>query len=203
MAFVTDEKKLDEIYREMVEEKVADKKKERSWLNKIPMNYRLYGLIVIVIGTWYVFTYKPKITYVLIGVAFIIIAIYLLTQGEIEPRKLTERETAESLKRKLRDMQRDGRLPEGKITVDPEGRERSRGGKPWKREHGWHLIDKDRIKYTYSADMNIWDGEMLGNKDRPTGFTGHEAPDIEMIPPKELRWEAERERFIDRWKKKR
>lgn len=197
----TDDDQADEIYEEINKEIEASKQKERGWIAKLSPKTRVIIIIVVGAGLWYIITNKVPFMKALPWIAFGAFVVYMLTQGEADPKKLTEAQTAACLYRHLKDMQRTSfggkaRLGPGRIKVNPEGKELWLRGKPWKREHSFIILDENNIPRTYSADINIWDGDLISIKKRPSGYTGHEPRDIEILPDKGLQLEKRREEFL-------
>jgi hypothetical protein len=196
----------DQLYEEVEKNVAAEKIKEKSWVNKLTPKMRVGITLVVGATLYYIVSKKIPFMKALPWIAFIIFGIYMLTQGEADPKKLTEAQTAACLYRKLKDMQRTSlggkpRLPPGRIIVPPEGKEIWLDKKPWKRVHSFRIIDENNIPRQFSAEMNIWDGDLIGIQRRPSGFTGSEVDHIKMVWDEKIRNERERERYMNRGKR--
>ena len=132
-----DDRKADETYHELEKEILERRKKEKNPLNRLTPKMRIGLAAAIAVGIWYVTTYKVPTGKALLWAGAFLIVVYILLSGEPDMRKLTERECAESLYHKLRDMQKHPlgthkRVTDGRIEIGYVGKERWLNGRPWK-----------------------------------------------------------------------
>jgi hypothetical protein len=197
----------DEIYEERVREVEDNRKKEKSWTSKLTPEIKVAIILAVGGGGWYVMTHPEMNKWQAAAVAlFVVFAIWLWLQGDVDPKKLTEAQTAAFLYKHLKLMQRTQmgdkpRLEPGRIRVTVEGKEVSTDGRPWKRVHSFTLTDAKGVPKMYSAEVNIWDGEPMGFQRRLSGFTGAEIERIKILPGKDLRDEMQRQKWMAKAKR--
>jgi hypothetical protein len=196
-----EDRKADEVYQELQQEVHQNRAKEKSWIFNLDNKVKI-GMVVVVLVTLYYAT-KGKLSFLqatgIIGVVALII--YLFFQQAEGPRKLTEKECAISLYQKLRDMQKNPlgsyyRLARGKVIVGFIGKERWLEGKPWKREIAFTIKLDNGLEKQYSSEINVWDGDIIGVRDRTGGYSGGESRDVDIIASKALRDEKAQQKYM-------
>lgn len=193
--------KADEAYHELQQEIEEKKKKDTNPITKLSTTWKMILGGAILVGIWYFTTFEVSSGRMLLYVIGFIVVAYILLSGEVEMKKLTEKQCAQSLYFKLREMQKESlgtyrRVPDGEIQIGFVGRERWLNNRPWKREIGFSIINRDGIERLFSAEINVWDGDIIGVKRRQDGFTGHEPRDTEVVMSRDIRFEKARDDYL-------
>jgi len=190
MAEPIGEDKVNQIHEELL--KAREEKEKQGMISKIPYESRKYLAIAIIIAVYYMYKTDLELSKGLLWVGGAMLILYLFLQDETKSRRLTEQECVISLQKKLawKQKYRLGKhyqLPQGEIVIELVGKERWIEGKPWKREMGFYIIPgQTKFKKYYSAEIDVWSGDIIGLRERPKKYTGSESPDMKYIASKEV-----------------
>ena len=124
--------------------------------------------------------------------AFIVLIVYLMGQKTEEAGYLTDEEAKNILYTKLRHKQLyTSEVPDGKIDVDMRTKEIEVDYKPWKREIGFSITDRNTgLKEYFVAEMNIQKSDRPGDiksiADCPGKFDGRTSRDVKVVMGKDI-----------------
>lgn len=198
-----EEENPDQIYEEL-RARQEQNQKSKSFIHRIPKKTRLYMAAGIFVFLYYAQVKELQFTKVLMWLGIGLAAIWLLFDEKDGPRELTERECYLSLVKNMLWMQNNpvGGIyridPEAKVTVEPVGKKLWLSGSPWKRVFKVMLRKTSGVEDTYTADVDIYNGDLIGMQLRPEGYRGSESPDLKTIAHEDLRKERMATRYLDK-----
>lgn len=200
---VLEEENPDQVYAEL-RARQEQSKKTKSFVQRIPKRTRFYIAIAIVVFLYYAQVKQLQFSKVLMWLGIGVAAVWLMFDETNGPRELTERECYLSLVNNILWMQNnpvDGVYrvkPDVKVTVEPVGKKRWLGDKPWKRVFKVIFQKPSGVEDTYTAEVDIYTGDLIGMQLRPEGYRGSESPDLQTIAHEDLRKERMATRYMDK-----
>lgn len=193
------EQKINQIHEELL--KKEDDKKKEGMFDRIPYESRKWLGLGIAAVLYYVYRNDVDLGKGILILGGALLIMFIFTQGGSKESRLTEQECAISLYKKLLWKQqyllgKQRQLPKGEIFIDIAGKERWIEGKPWKREIGFYIIPYNTklIKH-YSAEIDVWSGDIICIRNRVKRYTGSESPDLRYIASLDLQKEKRYHEF--------
>jgi hypothetical protein len=125
-------------------------------------------------------------------IGILIVIMVLGAQGDNARRQLIpEPQLKAILKTKLKDKQRisPSEIPNGDIEVLLPCKLKKIEGNPTKYVFSFKITSPGGLEKVYTAEMNPYDGYLMGFEERPMGFKGTEVTDVNFIRRKEDVWE--------------
>jgi len=195
---------------ERIEQSFKDVEKESEKRKVNPLQFfsskALFWIGLCLVGLFWLYsTQKVKFGEALALFAFIVIVVYLMGQKTEEAGYLTDEEAKNILYTKLRYKQvYTNEVPDGVILVDMRTKEISVDMKPWKREIGFSVTDRNTgLKEYFVAEVNILKadrpGDIISIADCPGKFDGKMSRDIKLIMGKDI-WQEKK--YSDLMKRK-
>jgi len=198
----SDEKELDDLNVDVRERRWRDDRP--GFIDRIPPRARFWSGIGAVAWIWYGqrqgYTWGKIGLWLGIGAALL----YFMFQNSGLKRELTDRECRISLAQQLRWLQQtpmNGVLtvePGVKLAISQVGQKLYQDGNPWKREYRVEFHQHDGTVDTYSAGIDIYNGDLINLIERRAGYDGSESPNIKTIMSSDLKRTAAAEGFIRR-----
>lgn len=190
-----EDKEIKEAYEEYVKHRDEQKKTTpKVLLGNIPQRviigiFLLTGFLMYL--TFVTETLERNIfTWYIVIVLLLVIA--LGVQGESDKQHLIpEQQLKAVLYTKLKEKQRTSptEVPMGDINLLLPCKLKKIEGKPIKYVMSFKIITPSGLEKYFTAEMNPYDGYLMGFEDRPAGFSGTEISDIAFIRKKEDIWE--------------
>lgn len=190
-----EDKEIKEAYEEYVKYREEQKKTTpKALLGNIPQR--------VIIGIFLLTGFLMYLTFVTETLErnyftwYIVIVLLLLialgAQGESDKKHLIpEQQLKAVLYTKLKEKQRISptEVPMGDINVLLPCKLKKIEGRPIKYVMSFKIITSSGLEKYFTAEMNPFDGYLMGFEDRPAGFRGTEVSDIAFIRKKEDVWE--------------
>lgn len=193
-----DYKEEDEEIKEAYEEYQAlreaqTKQSPRNVIQNIPQKFWI-GLAIIISFLGYLTFIReslPQSTFFWFVIGALILIIVLSTQKEGEARRLIPEQQLKSiLYVKLKEKQRISptEVPMGDISVLLPCKLKKIEGTPTKYVLSFKVTTPSGYEKFYTAEMNPYDGYLMGFEERPAGFRGVEVSDVKFIRHREDQW---------------
>lgn len=182
------DKAVEESYEEYRKDKESPTKKIHSSFSRKQI---IITAVVIAIAGYLIFIAKvfhDKERWYLIG-AIAIVLYLLFKQGDVEASIITMREAMAIVKKEVDHMQHNTyQIPQGNTRVAPIAKLKHMEGKPTKWRVGVE-VETHRFKHKqYIAEVEPYEGYVMGIYEVPRGFGEIDKPDVKFILPKELQW---------------
>jgi len=189
-----EEEKIEKTFKDI--EKESERRKASPW--QFFSSKALFWIGIAILGLWWLYsTQKLKFNEIIVVFAVILLVVYLMGQKQEEAGYLTDEEAKDILYTKLKHKQvYTNEVPDGDIIVDMRTKEISVDMKPWKREIGFSVTDRNTgLKEYFVAEMNILKadrpGDIISIADCPGKFDGKMSRDIKLIMGKDI-WQEKK-----------
>ena len=190
-----DEKDIKESYEEY--ERIREQQTKatpKNILQNIPRGVLIGVFLAALVLFYLVFVSKALesnafLYFLVIAVIFIIL---MSVQEDGDTRKLIpEKQLKSVLYTKLKEKQRMSptEVPMGEINILLASKLKKIEGIPVKYVFSFKIVTPSGLEKYYTAEMNPYDGYILGFEERPAGFRGTEVSDVAFIRRREDVWE--------------
>ena len=185
---------IKEAYEEYQQVREAETKPTpKNIIGGIPRNvvYVIFGIVLFLLYLTFVRKSISTSTFFWFLVAMGILIMVLGAQQEKDRRSLLpEQQLKAILYTKLKEKQRisPSEVPNGEIDVLLACKLKKIEGVPTKYVMSFKITTPSGLEKYYTAEMNPYDGYLMGFEERPSGFRGTEVTDVSFIRHREDVW---------------
>lgn len=197
----SDYKEEDQEIREAYEEykeyrEQQTKTTPKSIISKIPRNIiiAIFGIVAFLMYLTFVTKVLEPHTLFWFVIGLGILIMILGAQQEVHQKHMIpENQLKAILLTKLKEKQRISptEVPNGDISILLACKLKKIEGNPIKYVMSFKITSPSGLEKYYTAEMNPYDGYLMGFEERPAGFRGTEVTDIKFIQRKEDKWRQE------------
>lgn len=186
------ESRVEEIHHQL-EEREQEKRKTKT-VSKTPRKTKWWIGIGVAVLLFYFYQRGgiERDQIIFLGLVGVVVWWLLSQDKEVVQMPITEREAKAALFSNLKWKQVNAYdddyeiPPEAKIKIIGPCVLRNLEGKPWKWEIGYQVRHPGGLVKTFSGDVHPYRTHIIGIRERATGFTGNESPDIRYIKSPKL-----------------